>query len=101
MARRFVGKKVSANAVADTHTCMSRSWWCVMNGRAVAPPAIMFIIGVSTCTQVATTALSHGSHCGAIQLEPGSCRGTQPRKHNQRHRVLRMATEGHTRGRHG
>jgi hypothetical protein len=29
-------------------TCMSRSLWCVMNGLAVAPPGIMFIIGVST-----------------------------------------------------
>ncbi len=32
---------------------MSRSWWCVMNGRAVAPPAIMFIMGVSTCARSA------------------------------------------------
>jgi hypothetical protein len=27
---------------------IARSLWCVMKGLAVAPPAIMFIIGVST-----------------------------------------------------
>jgi hypothetical protein len=30
------------------NSVMSRSLWCVTNGLAVAPPAIMFIIGVST-----------------------------------------------------
>ena len=28
---------------------LSRSLWYVMKGRAVAPPGIMFIMGVSTC----------------------------------------------------
>ncbi len=39
----------------EAHTRMkrsrSRSLWCVTNGRAVAPPAIMFMHGVSTCTE--------------------------------------------------
>ena len=30
---------------------MLRSLWCVVKGLAVAPPGIMFIIGVSTYTQ--------------------------------------------------
>ena len=30
------------------YSVMSRSLWCVMKGFAVAPPAIMFIMGVST-----------------------------------------------------
>ena len=30
------------------YSCMFRSLWNVMNGLAVAPPGIMFIMGVST-----------------------------------------------------
>ena len=36
-----------------------RSLWCVTNGLAVAPPAIMFIMGVSTCAHAHAHAHAH------------------------------------------
>lgn len=36
------------------YNCMFRSLWKVTKGRAVAPPGIMFIIGVSTCNAPAS-----------------------------------------------
>jgi len=44
----------------------SRSLWCVTKGRAVAPPAIMFMHGVSTYDRMRMTLTACGEHDPAI-----------------------------------
>ena len=53
----------------------SRSLWCVTKGRAVAPPAIMFMHGVSTC--VGSRGL-RGTSTVDISIQRGGMNKTVP-----------------------
>jgi hypothetical protein len=58
----------------------SRSLWCVTKGRAVAPPAIMFMHGVSTCAPTQVSLVECCIHV-VKQASTGQhllCRGSPP-----------------------